>query len=317
MTIPDAGTQVFLYSRSGTDCVGSGRVVNYAQEKYGSFKVAAKNEPRMVLNLMKIYSPTASLPCPSKGRTILRDHAIPDTILWPMRIVRLKKIEPVPNEEVDLAGLPIGEFTTPIPGIFDGTLSEEGITDLIHEYQEEVKDQEQEAPESENISSMSDTEIKSLVNEIGKEQGIEITPRIYHHSSNILDIMHLLLDMFHGMKRITDTVSKTHGAYKLFCSLLRDCFFLIYKEDSERVDECLRVHKGFSNSEITAFKRNYYSKYISYCRRVVPQPSEILSRLERMVEVLSDVEDFASGERLFKPLLFFKPHKTHKEQVLI
>ncbi len=116
--------------------------------------------------------------------------------------------------------------------------------------------------------------------------------------------MHLLLDMFHGMKRITDTLSKSHGAYRLFCSLLRDCFFLIYKEDSESVEKCLRDYKGYNDSEIKAFKRNCYSKYISYCRRVVPQPSVILSRLERLVDVMSEIEDFSTGEKLFKDSTF-------------
>jgi hypothetical protein len=129
--------------------------------------------------------------------------------------------------------------------------------------------------------------------------------------------MHLLLDMFHGMKRITDTVSKSHGAYRLFCSLLRDCFFLIYKEDSESVENCLQEYKGYSSSEIKAFKRNCYSKYISYCRRVVPQPSVILSRLDRLVDVMSEIEDFATGEKLFKDStlkesVFFIKHIQNK-----
>ena len=37
---------------------------------------------------------------------------------------------------------------------------------------------------------------------------------------------------------------------------------------------------------------------------MVPKPSVIISRLERLVEVVSEIEDFATGEKLFKPATF-------------
>ncbi len=86
----------------------------------------------------------------------------------------------MPSIEIDLANLPPSEFTTPIPGIFDHTMTEEGITGLVHEYQEEYSDQEQEIPETEEVSTMSADEIKTFIENIGKEQGIEITPRTFY-----------------------------------------------------------------------------------------------------------------------------------------
>jgi hypothetical protein len=112
--------------------------------------------------------------------------------------------------------------------------------------------------------------------------------------------MFLLLDLFHAMRRITDTISKSHGAHRLFCCLLRDCFFMIYKEDSAKVDICLKELKGYTDAEVKAFKRSNYSKYISYCRRVVPPKELIVSRLQRLIDVFRDLKDSFTGEKLFK-----------------
>jgi hypothetical protein len=112
--------------------------------------------------------------------------------------------------------------------------------------------------------------------------------------------MFLLLDLFHAMRRVTDTISKCHGVHRLFCCLLRDCFFMIYKEDSEKVDLCLRELKGYTPSEVKAFKRANYTKYISYCRRVVPPKKQIIARLQRLIDVFRDLQDSTTGEKLFK-----------------
>jgi len=73
--------------------------------------------------------------------------------------------------------------------------------------------------------------------------------------------------------------------------------------------------KGFSEEEIRAFKRNNYPKFISYCRRVVPSPKIILSRIDRLVEVFADLQDFSTREKLFKKSTFVEIQNLTKHIV--
>jgi hypothetical protein len=88
-----------------------------------------------------------------------------------------------------------------------------------------------------------------------------------------------------------------------------------YKEDVETVENCLRELRGYSENEIRAFKRNNYPKFISYCRRVVPSPKIILSRIDRLVEVFADLQDFSTRERLFKKATFLEIQNLTKHIV--
>jgi Glu-tRNA(Gln) amidotransferase subunit E-like FAD-binding protein len=127
--------------------------------------------------LDEIYSPSAMVLCPTKDVKVLEDCKVSQSLLWPLKNMRLTRVEPMPSTEVDLATLPLSEFTTPIPEIFDGSISEEGIADLLHEYQEEYSD-DKEIPEMEDVSKMSVDETRTFINNIGKEQELEITPRM-------------------------------------------------------------------------------------------------------------------------------------------
>jgi hypothetical protein len=60
--------------------------------------------------------------------------------------------------------------------------------------------------------------------------------------SGQVDLLHtrVLLDSFHAMKRITDTIPANHQFKGLFSQRLRDAMFIVDSDDKANVDRVLR-----------------------------------------------------------------------------
>lgn len=61
------------------------------------------------------------------------------------------------------------------------------------------------------------------------------------------------LDLFHGIVRVTKCIPKGHGAFFLFCALLRDWFFMVNQADIKAVEHVLQ-NEGKSAADIQNMK---------------------------------------------------------------
>jgi hypothetical protein len=101
------------------------------------------------------------------------------------------------------------------------------------------------------------------------------------------------------MQRITRTLLKSHGAYDICCSMLRDVFFMVYRGDLEKVEEYLAKERNMTKSDIEILKRTNYPFILQYCRRVVPERSGLDSRFVRFINLFRSVKDAKTDKELF------------------
>ena len=115
-------------------------------------------------------------------------------------------------------------------------------------------------------------------------------------------------DCFHIQKRYSEgCASKTDPLFAKFASMLKTAFFVVNSEDMEHCQMQLRAMRGMSDSDISKLRRNYYDNKV---RRTIPLPSELVSRLNLVIELFRDI-------KMSDGILFFKSSMAsiHAEQL--
>lgn len=152
-------------------------MVEHPKEKFGRFKLKAKTDTRVVVELAEIAAPTAHLIFPFEDKKVLEDIGLGQQTIWPLKLTRLRLIETLKSEGIDLSRKRAEDFTTPNPDFFDKVLNEESFDKLLHEYSQEPYDEEYPETEVESIEGMTETSLRQFIKEMGKESGFEVTPR--------------------------------------------------------------------------------------------------------------------------------------------
>ena len=88
----------------------------------------------------------------------------------------------------------------------------------------------------------------------------------------------VFLDSFHGMQRLQKVLLKSHGAFSVFMSRLRDAIFIVSQDDKKKLFLNLR-DKGFSENDLELLEKHNYSYIASKCRRMIPEPVELEARI--------------------------------------
>ncbi len=99
-----------------------------------------------------------------------------------------------------------------------------------------------------------------------------------HDSFSLL----FILDIFHGMTRVTKHIKTSHGAFPAFVSRLRDAIFIVNEDDLNTYKSLLKA-RGMNDDESEAYVRKHWNTIIKTCRRRVPQ-KETLEK--RYIEVI-------------------------------
>jgi hypothetical protein len=116
--LPPAGSCVYIFSRSGTNSVGRGVVVEHPSDKFGRYKLKTKSDTRVVIELLGITAPMANLIFPVDDKVVLQDIGLRQKTIWPLKLIRLRPVESLKGEEVDFTKKSAKDFTTPNPKFF-------------------------------------------------------------------------------------------------------------------------------------------------------------------------------------------------------
>jgi hypothetical protein len=106
------------------------------------------------------------------------------------------------------------------------------------------------------------------------------------------------LDIVHMFFRISSTLSKKHGLYSVFLSRFTDAIFKICPEDTNEYLSRLR-QSGLDESNIKHVLSNEFRKVRKSVRRYVPEPSELVHRVNAVINLFGDAKDHKSGQSLF------------------
>jgi hypothetical protein len=90
----------------------------------------------------------------------------------------------------------------------------------------------------------------------------------------------VLLDAFHAIKRVTDTLSRKHPGLMLFARDMRDAIFVINDEDRNAVETVL-LSNG-SNFDLKL--KSDPSWVFQRVRRTIPQPDVLMLRIQKVIE---------------------------------
>jgi len=140
------------------------------------------------------------------------------------------------------------------------------------------------------------------------ESDIESSLELRDNNSQILHedeqhpklLMSARLDIFHAMLRISRTLKKGHGAFKIFMARFRDAMFLVNMKDVEIVCDALR-RQGYSEDDVKKKLDEDWVFIMRYCRRAVPSPDVLLKRFDRLCNAFADIKDAKTGEDFFRP----------------
>jgi len=106
------------------------------------------------------------------------------------------------------------------------------------------------------------------------------------------------LDLFHCDKRITDTLSKSHGAFGEFCAELRDSLLYVSPEEVESVKQGL-CNQGWSRDRVDKYYREQKKSFLRRCIRVILPPARLEPVLEATFAAYRDRRDSKTGQPLF------------------
>ena len=122
----------------------------------------------------------------------------------------------------------------------------------------------------------------------------------------------VLLDVLHAMKRVTDTIDKSHSLRPVFCSRLRDVIFCICDADVEMVKDDL-LERGWTAEEVDDFYRHRYSYFVSKARRAIKPPKELLADFDALIQLFaSDPSDELKGRCNHTGELIFRKRRTEE-----
>lgn len=110
------------------------------------------------------------------------------------------------------------------------------------------------------------------------------------------------LDALHAHQRITRTVRKDHGAFRLFAARLRDALMMPLKGDVEIVKQRLI---GLGVVTEAGWKEHFgrnYTAVTRICRREIPKPSVLMQRMRAVERTFARIKDAETGQPLFMAL---------------
>jgi len=309
--------RVLLYAKENMQCVGEGSIIAYTQERFGRYQLQTKYHNRRVVRVSKVFVPLARLPYRAEDKQETMKSAANACVLWDVNRMRLPSrgsmlssvlsLPPEIHRQDDGGGSRsiLETFTSPsdnedffsssennispdnlvsIPGgMGDSFDSLVGEIDTLPRDEIEIEDGDDKdwTSDEENLEECNSTENTSPANDFSSPS------------------LAVLLDVFHGMQRISRTIKLKHGAARAFFSRLRDAFFLVSKEDVETI--CALLHEqGLSPEEIDKMKNEDWVFFLRHCRRAVPAPKELLYRFDRVCSLFGSLEDSKTNEPLFR-----------------
>ncbi|CBJ33586.1 conserved unknown protein [Ectocarpus siliculosus] len=114
------------------------------------------------------------------------------------------------------------------------------------------------------------------------------------------DMFFVRLDLFHALNRLSRTIKKGHGAFRPIMARLRDACFLVNRDDVLQIEKVLE-RRGMSPAQVQQAKDQDWSYFLRKCRRLVPPPSELLKRFDKVVQEFGNCVDNISKEVLLRP----------------
>lgn len=103
-------------------------------------------------------------------------------------------------------------------------------------------------------------------------------------------IQRVLLDPFHAMKRLGDTLPARHSLRPRFMSRLRDCLFAINDDDVLRAMQQL-LDRGFTRAEVHDKYQTHYEYFVRICRRRIPDPKALLKAFTDLLAAYTPTVD--------------------------
>lgn len=151
----------------------------------------------------------------------------------------------------------------------------------------------------ENILMDIESESDSEINAIPTNNTPDLNGNLSASTSTGSKSIFVRLDIFHAMLRISRTLKKSHGAFKIFMARFRDAMFLVNTKDVELICEALKK-KGMSDEEVKTKIDEDWVFFIRYCRRLVPSSEILLKRFDRVCNAFADVKDAKTDEPFFR-----------------
>ena len=112
---------------------------------------------------------------------------------------------------------------------------------------------------------------------------------------------HIKLDLLHALKRITSTLSTTHGALPFATARLRDAFSSPDQEDVAAVKKVVMRDHGLDEAGWIRYLRTNWRSVLKHCKRACPPPAVLVDRMDKFEQLYPDLQDATTGKPLFKP----------------
>lgn len=316
--VPAPGVKVLMFFENGIDCIARGTIVEYNDVKWGRLSMTTQTSVRQVVKIDEIFISGASIPFPTLNgeRLAIGKLDVGTDILWDVKYLRevtdaslvwLHQYQNphlfVVNSQPQLADsskfysksdsenfFGPDNFPVNVYGPFDETYTDEeeeeggiasntNVSSLMYYDGGEWKEfTDPNSPEADEVNIVGDEALISLDGE-----------RI-----------HVRLDIFHAMYRLSRTMLQSHGAFRAFMSRLRDALFLVSEEDVEELKEYLKTVEKMTVEEIAQKMEDDWSFFLSYSRRAVPVKEILLQRFDRVCKAFETTLDNTTKEPLFR-----------------
>ncbi|KAI8830988.1 hypothetical protein BJ741DRAFT_567708 [Chytriomyces cf. hyalinus JEL632] len=312
-----AGTKVMLFPKFSGDYLATGHVSSFLGGTWGRYKLSAKAETRVVVKLESVDLSGATVPFPKVPNESLQVYKPGDEILWSHKHIRLETPEsvewyrqkhefenvlPGPSSFSDLSA---ANFTTPSDEEnFFPAVSDIVETLPVMDYQDDEQMDLDTPANGIHVLQNGEWNLLSEGTEAASMQDVNAADRCIDDENDVTvaingEKVHVRLDIFHAMQRISRTVLSSHGAYHAFMSRLQDAFFLVCKDDLEQVCNVLKA-TGKSDMDIRELKNQDWAFFLRHCRKVCPPKAVLLARFQCVVDAFSDMKDAKTGDQLFR-----------------
>ncbi|KAJ3251609.1 hypothetical protein HDU77_005788, partial [Chytriomyces hyalinus] len=293
------GTILLLFPPYGPDYVAKGSVVTIDGDSWGGRKLQTKTETRVVVTLTSGLSLGAQCFYSKNGDDSERNYSLGDNVLWNLKHTRLETPETLewyrqkdklentlpssrPSTTISATG-----FTTPsdadhfFPPL---ALTADTLAALDVNTLQAPQYGNQPGEEYDDV----DMDVDDESNCCSRVENPELAATEGEH-------VHVRLDIFHAMQRLSRTMLKSHGAYHAFLARLQDAFLIVCSEDIEQISACLKS-AGKTDTDIQEMKEKDWSFFVANSRRVCPPKDILLVRFNWVVAAFSDVQDAKTGD---------------------
>jgi hypothetical protein len=280
--------------------------------KFEGISLIVKGGERVLVKIVTVIAGEGELKYPRtlnrEKLYLLNDLRDDKTVLWDLSSIRKLDTRIFRDIVSERVSLDVNDFSSSADtiGLFDEELPKDHLEKVFELLMDDaglvLGDQEGSGNASEIIVDEDSSELSDYFDElISSCDGISFLFLIIIDSAIRSTLMTMKLDLFHGEKRVTCTISKLHSFFPIYCRLLSDCFLMASKEDMDSVDQCLRERFKLSGTELKLYKMYNRKSLLKYCRLVIPDKETLSKRFQRLNDVCGGIICSKSGKPLYTP----------------